>query len=195
MNKLVQFLNSPLGLVIAGAIISGLLVQYIAARWQHKNWLFQQGFTAEQAQFGKELDQKYKMLEEINGAVGEILTHSQNVVVGHMKEVPVKQLNEEMRSYNEAVMKWEANFRIYMIRLKTFFTDKDLPGMWGAIKKERDNLDVAIYLLTAQGQGSPDECLSLINKISDMTVVLSQRMFAEIGQMKQRSFKSPDAAG
>ena len=65
----------------------------------------------------------------------------------------------------------------------------------GSIKKERDSLDVAIYLLTAQGQGSPDECLALINKISDMTVVLSQRMFAEIGQMKQRSFKSPDAAG
>ncbi|MDX1252697.1 MAG: hypothetical protein IDH49_10695 [Gammaproteobacteria bacterium] len=189
MNNLVQFLNSPLGLVIVGAMISGLLVQYIAARWQHKNWLFQQRFTAEQAQFGKELDQKYKMLEEVNGAVGEILTHSQNVVVGYMKKVPAKQRNEEVLSYNEAVMKWEANFRIYMIRLKTFFAGKAIPEEWDAIKKERDNLDVAIYLLTARDEGSADECLATINKIYDMTVILSQRMFAEIGQMKQRSFK------
>jgi hypothetical protein len=61
--------------------------------------------------------------------------------------------------------------------------------MWDAIKKERDSLDVALYLLTAQRQGTPDECLGMINKISDMAVNLSQRMPAEINQMKQRGFK------
>ncbi|TSA08462.1 MAG: hypothetical protein D4R73_08435 [Deltaproteobacteria bacterium] len=189
MKKLVDFLNSPFGLLIAGAIISGLLVQYIASKWQQKNWLFQQRFTAESAKFDKELEQKYKILEEINGSVAEILTHSQDVVVGHLKQVPTRQRDEEIRSYNEAVMKWETNFRIYTIRLKTFFTNKELPVMWDAIKKERDSLDVALYLLTAQRQGTPDECLGMINKISDMAVNLSQRMLAEINQMKQRGFK------
>jgi len=186
MKKLAEFLNSPFGLLIAGAIISGLLVQYIASKWQQKNWLFQQRFTAESAKFDKELEQKYKILEEINGSVAEILTHSQDVTVGYMKQVPAKQREEEILNYNEAQMKWEKNFRIHTIRIKTFFTDKKLQTMWDDIKKERDSLDVALYLLTARGQGTPEECLDMINKISDMTVNLSQRMLAEVNQMKQR---------
>ncbi len=91
MKKLLEFLNSPFGLLIAGAIISGLLVQHITSKWQQKSRLFQQRFTAESAKFDKELEQKYKILEEINGSVAEILTHSQDVVVGHLKQVPTRQ--------------------------------------------------------------------------------------------------------
>ncbi len=185
MEQLMMFLNSPFGLLVAGAIISGLFVQYITSKWQQRNWIFQQSFTAERAKFEKELEQRYQVLESINQAVSEILTHSQLVVVGHMKEVPSQQKNEQMRKYNEAVIEWETKFSIWGIRLKTFFTDKELPAAWDAIKKERDNLDVALYLLTAQNKGTPEDNLKLIEHISNLTIDLSQRMHKEINNMKQ----------
>lgn len=186
MEQLMLILNSPFGLLVAGAIISGLFVQYITSKWQQRNWIFQQSFTTERAKFEKELEQKYRALESINQAVSVILTHSQLVIVGHMKRVQSQQKNEQMRKYNEAVIEWETEFSIWGIRLNTFFTDKELPAVWNAIKKERDNLDIAIYLLTAQNEGTPEDNLKLIERISNMTIDLSRRMLEEINNMKQR---------
>ena len=185
MQLLVKFLNSPFGLLIAGAVISGLLVQYITSKWQQRNWVFQQVFTAERIKFDKELEQRYRALEGVNEAVSVILTHSQLVVVGHMKGVQSQQKNEQMQKYNEAFIQWETEFSIWGIRLETFFAAKELPKLWGAIKNERDNLDLALYMLTARKQGTPEDILKLIKQISDMTVDLSQRMFEEINNMKQ----------
>ena len=185
MQQLVKFLNSPFGLLIAGAVISGLLVQYITSKWQQRNWVFQQVFTAERTKFDKELEQRYRALEGVNEAVSVILTHSQLVVVGHMKGVQSQQKNEQMQKYNEAVIQWETEFSIWGIRLETFFADKELPKLWSAIKKERDNLDLALYMLTARKQGTPEDILKLIKQISAMTIDLSQRMLEEINNMKQ----------
>ena len=185
MQPLVKFLNSPFGLLIAGALISGLLVQYITSKWQQRSWVFQQEFTAERTKFDKELDQRYRALEGVNEAVSVIMTHSQLVVVGHMKGVQSQQRNEQMQKYNEAVVQWETEFRIWGIRIETFYVDKELPKLWNAIKKERDNLDLALYMLTARRQGTPEETLKLIKQISDMTIDLSQRMLEEINNMKQ----------
>ena len=185
MQQLVKFLNSPFGLLIAGALISGLLVQYITSKWQQRNWVFQQKFTAERTKFDKELEQRYRALEGVNEAVSVILTHSQLVVVGHMKGVQSQQKNEQMQKYNEAVIQWETEFSIWGIRLETFFADKELPKLWSAIKKKRDNLDLALYMLTARKQGTPEENLKLIKQISGMTIDLSQRMLKKINNMKQ----------
>jgi len=185
MQLLVKFLNSPFGLLIAGAVISGLLVQYITSKWQQRNWVFQQVFTAERIKFDKELEQRYRALEGVNEAVSVILTHSQLVVVGHMKGVQSQQKNEQMQKYNEAFIQWETEFSIWGIRLETFFAAKELPKLWGAIKNERDNLDLALYMLTARKQGTPEDILKLIKQISDMTVDLSQRILEEINNMKQ----------
>jgi hypothetical protein len=78
MQRLLSVLNSPIGLLVAGAVISGLLVNFIASRWQQNDWLFQQRFTAARVQFEKQLEQRYKLLEDINFSVADILTHSQS---------------------------------------------------------------------------------------------------------------------
>jgi hypothetical protein len=188
MEQFIEILNSPIGLLVTGAIISGLFVQYITSKWQQRNWLFQQRFTTQRTKFEKELLQKYKVLEDINGAVATILTYCQMIVVGYMKRVSSQQRKEEIINYNEAVMKWETEFRIYMIRLKTIFEDKEIPELWNTIKKERDYLDVALYTLTSQNQGLPEDSLLLIEDISNITVDLSQHMLTEINKMKNRPF-------
>ncbi len=93
-----------------------------------------------------------------------------------MKRVQSQQRNEQVSKYNEAVTKWEKDFNTWGIRLKTFFTDKEIPTVWDAIKEERDNLDLALYMLTTQNQGTIEDSLKLIKKISNMTIELSQRM-------------------
>jgi hypothetical protein len=192
MEQIVKVLNSPFGLLVAGAVISGLLVQYVTSKWQERSWLFQQRFTSERAKFEKELEQKYKVLEEINAAVAAVLTHSQWVVVGNMKGVPQPQQDELIRNYNEAVMKWEMDFRIYVIRLKTFYSSRELPALWEAIKKQRDDLDVSIYMVISGNRGAPEDPLKLIEQISNLATNLSQHMLAEINQMKGSSL-SPGA--
>jgi hypothetical protein len=183
MEQIMKVLNSPFGLLVAGAIISGLFVEYVTSKWHERSWLFQQRFTSERAKFEKELEQKYKVLEEINAAVAAILTHSQLAVAGKKKNVPQEQQKELIRNYNEAGTKWEIDFRIYLIRLKTFYSNREPTALWEEIKKQRDDLDISIYKVTSENQ-PPKHSLELIEQISNVTANLSQHMFAEINQMK-----------
>ena len=183
-KQLIVLLNSKFGLLVSGALISGVLVQCLGSKLQQDNWKLQQKFTAERARFEKELDQKYKILEDINAAVAGVLTHSQFVVVGQTKNVPREQANQLMNNYNEAVLKWDREFRLYAIRLKTLFGNQEV-AKWEAIKKERDDLDVTVYRMTER-KSAPDNALKLIETISDRAVELSQRMISEINDMKQR---------
>jgi len=187
MQRLLALLNSPIGLLVAGAIISGLFVQYITSRWQQNSWIFQQQYTAERVRFEKQLEQRYKTLDEINIELATVLTHSRWVVVGKMKNVGRSQSDEIVRAYNEAVMKWDTNYGLYLIRLRTQFTDKEMPILWEKIKRERDTLDMAIYEVTVGSGASGERCLKLIDDISNLTTDLSQRMLSEINASQPRS--------
>jgi hypothetical protein len=185
MEQLMKIVNSPFVLLVTGAIVSGLFVQYITSRWQQRHWIFQQSFTAARAKFDKELDQRYRALEGVNQAVSAILTYSQLVIVGYVKRVHSKQWEEQKRAYNKAVIEWERAFSTWGIRLRTFFTDTELPAVWSTIKDERDHLDRRIYCLTERDEGTPEDNLKLVEQISNLTVDLSQRMLKEINGMKQ----------
>src|SRR5262249_1533296 len=147
MNALLQFLNSNFGVLISGAVISGIIVQYITSSWQRRSWIFQQRYMAEKATFDKELDQKYKLLEDINTAVAAVLAQSRFALAAYVKSVPPEQLNQQISSYNDAVLKWESDFGLYSIRLKTLFHNEEILKRWESIKARRDDLDVAIYEL------------------------------------------------
>ncbi len=188
MEQIMGILNSPFVLLISGAAISGLLVQWIAARWQHRNWVSQQKFTAQMATFEKEVSQKHQVLEDINQAVAVILSHCQRIAVGHEKGVSSQQKSDQIKSYNEAVMHWEIDFWIFVIRLKAMFEDAEVEVLWNRIKKDRDDLDVKLYLLASKHQGSSKDCYLQVEKISNLTVELSKRMLAEIDRMKERPF-------
>jgi hypothetical protein len=183
MQRLLAVLNSPIGLLLVGAVISGLLVNFIASRWQQNDWLFQQRFTAARAQFEKQLEQKYKLLEDVNLSVADILTHSQLVVVGHQKQLANAQLSALILSYNDAVLKWDSTNRLFAIRLKTIFADPELEASWEKIRMERDQLDVAIYRLTAGG-ATENECMKLIESISSTSALLSSRMLTDINALQ-----------
>jgi len=187
MNALHLFLNSNFGLLISGAVISGLVVQYITSRWQRRSWIFQQRYMAEKATFDKELDQKYKLLEDINTAVATVLSYSRFALAAYVKSVSQEQLNQQILSYNDAVLKWESDFGLYSIRLRTLFHNEETLKQWESIKARRDDLDVAIYELTSGSQKSTEGVFALLETIPDLTVGLSRQMIAEIQAMKSRS--------
>jgi len=187
MNALLEFLNSNFGLLISGAVVSGLIVQYIVSRWQQRSWIFQQQYTAEKAMFEKELDQKYKLLEDINTAVSAVLAHSRFALAAYVKSVPDEQLEPLILNYNAAALKWDSDFGLYSIRLRTLFHNEETLKQWELIKARRDDLDVAIYELSSGSQTSTDGAFVLLEKIPDLTVELSRNMIAEIQAMKSRS--------
>ena len=187
MKELLEFLNSNFGVLVSGAVISGLFVQYITSRWQHRSWILQQQYTAENAVFEKELDQKYKLLEDINAAVAAVLAHSRFVVAAYVKAVSAEQLNQQVSNYNDAVLKWESDFGLYSIRLKTLFHNEGTLKEWQSIKARRDELDVAIYEVTDGSHESTEGALALLEKMSDSTVALSRHMITEIQAMKRRA--------
>ena len=190
MQSLLEFLNSNFGLLISGAVISGLIVQYITSRWQRRSWIFQQRYTAEKATFDKELDQKYKLLEDTNTAVATVLAHSRFALAAYVKRVSAEQLSQQITNYNDAVLKWESDFGLYSIRLRTLFHNEETLKEWEAIKARRDQLDVAIYELTTGSQESSDGAFALLEKTADQTIELSRRMIAEIQEMKNRSWEN-----
>jgi hypothetical protein len=187
MNAFLDFLNSDFGVLISGAVISGLFVQYITSRWQQRSWIFQQQYTAGKTMFEKELDQKYRLLEDINTAVAAVLAHSRVVLAAYVKSVSGEQLNQQITSYNDAVLKWEADFWLYSIRLRTLFHYEATLKEWESIKARRDELDVAIYEVTGGSHESTEGAFALLEKLSDSTVVLSRHMIAEIQAMKSRT--------
>lgn len=186
MKALFEFLNSDFGVVVSGAVISGLIVQYIVLRWQDRSWVFQQKYAAEKATFDKELDQKYKLLEDINTAVAAVLAHSRFAIAAYLKSVPAEQLKQQISNYNDAVLKWDSNFRLYSIRLQTLFHSEETLKQLESIKARCDDLDVAIYELTSGSEKSPEGAFALLEKICDLTVGLSRHMIAEIQTMKSR---------
>ena len=183
MEPILKILNSPFGLLVAGAIVSGIFVQYTASRWQHANWLQQQDFTARKAAFERSLEKKYQVLEKANDALAAILTHSQFVVAGYAKRVPAAQLNQLVAAYNTAVMTWETEFRTHQLRIKAAYSSKKPAEIWDLIKRDRDNLDLAIYELGRTDEASFNESLNLISGISDTAAELSQAMMLEINSM------------
>jgi hypothetical protein len=187
MNTLLEFLNSDFGLLVSGAAITGLIVQYITSRWQQRSWIFQQQYTAEKATFEKELDQKFRLLEDINSAVAAILAHSGFAINAYVKAVPKKQLEQLISSYNDAVLKWESDFGLYSIRLRTLFHNEETLKQWELIKTRRNELDVLIYELSSDLQKSVEGAFALMETISDLTVELSRHMIDEIQIMKSRS--------
>jgi hypothetical protein len=185
MDEIARFVNSPLGLLLAGSLVSGLIVQFIVSRWQRQNWVFQQQFTDRKARTDKRLEAQYALLEAINRAVAKILTQSQNVAVGYIKGIPPKQLAGVIETYNTAEDEWEMNARGFRLQLQVYFRTDGLIKQWDAIKQQRDELDVAIYQLST-GEKTPEECLPQISALSEAVEKLSRMMYEEINRQEEQ---------
>jgi hypothetical protein len=175
LRDMVRFLNSPFGLLLAGSLISGLIVQYIVSHWQQQNWIFQQQFTNRTAQMNKQLDAKYQLLDDINRAASKVFTYAYNVAMGYGQHVPKQQLAVRLDAYNAAVTEWNVDVLRLRLRLQVHFGSDPLLKQFDVIVKHLTELDLAISTHNAVDG-------SRIKPTADATEALCMMMYEAIGR-------------
>ncbi len=170
LDDVTNFLNSPIGLLLVGSLVSGVIVQFIVM------W-----YTDRQTRLHKQVEAQFELLDAINRAVAKILSRSQELAACYQKRVGREQLASETEAYNDAEFEWEVDARGFWLQLRVYFNTELIVRKWDTIKKERDALDVTIYELST-GQATPDQCLQKIERISSDAAELCQMMYARIGK-------------
>jgi hypothetical protein len=121
------------------------------------------------------------VLEDISGAVADILTRSQIVVAGHAKKVPAVQMDQLTQDYNDSEVKWMSMNNLHAMRLEYLFGDRKLATEWKAIRAGQEQLDAAIYSMScSEDAAQQQQCMELIAGISSDSAALCRRMLTEI---------------
>jgi hypothetical protein len=104
----------PLGLLVAGAAVTGLLVPYITRGWQRHQ---------------KRLELKVDLLRELSEAVTRLITHAQWRDMGAKPELsPADRAEFEWR-YGE----WEVGTQVLQAQLEAYFPDSpDIARHWSS---------------------------------------------------------------
>jgi hypothetical protein len=104
----------PLGLLVAGAAVTGLLVPYITRGWQRHQ---------------KRLELKVDLLRELSEAVTRLITHAQWRDMGAKPELsPADRAEFEWR-YGE----WEVGTQVLQAQLEAYFPDSpDIARYWSS---------------------------------------------------------------
>ena len=69
------------------------------------------------------------------------MAHSRFVIAAHVKGVPDEQRNELTLNYNQAVLKWDSDFGLHSIRLRTLFDNGETIKRLAGVYKLRVALD------------------------------------------------------
>jgi hypothetical protein len=94
----------PLGLLVAGAAVTGLLVPYITRGWQRHQ---------------KRLELKVELLRNLSEAVTRVITHAQWRDMGAKPELSPADREEFEWRYGE----WEVNTQVLQAQLEAYFPD------------------------------------------------------------------------
>jgi hypothetical protein len=197
MEDIMNFLNSPFGLLLTGALVSGLFVQFIVINWQNKrqeqNWVQQQRFTNSKIKMDKRLDEQYKLLEEINNAAFEMMARSEGYLEIYSKikkrlselssatdayNMLNEQLSNETLDYNKVNDIWQIKVRTIPIKLRLYF-NIDLSEQWSSIKEQFDDLDRAI-----SRRENRDICNEKIKGMYQAMEKLFQKMYTEMNNLE-----------
>ena len=136
MTKLVTFLNSSLGLLLAGSCIGAIGL----FTWQRQDWIAKRKYLRAQVL----LDRRIDIIEKVNADVGRLLASATAPVMCIRKSAPKAQTNEAIKQYNDQQVEWfeacssyETQFMIYFSpSLSETFTAK----VFGAYK----NVDITL---------------------------------------------------
>jgi hypothetical protein len=197
MENLIVFLNSPFGLLLTGAFVSGLFVQFIVINWQNKrqeqNWVQQQRFTNSKIKMDRRLDEQYKLLEEINNAAFEMLARSEGYLEIYYKinkrlselsnatdayKVLNEQLSNETLDYNKVNDQWQIKVRTIPIKLRLYF-NTDLSEQWSSIKEQFDDIDRAISC-----RENREICNEKIKGMYQAVEKLFQKIYTEMNNLE-----------
>jgi hypothetical protein len=64
-------------------------------------------------------------LQKQHADVATVLLYSRFALAAYAKSVPAEQLSQQISNYNDAILKWEADFGLYSIRLRSLFNNEE----------------------------------------------------------------------
>jgi len=109
-----QSLQHPFILLIAGAVISGLLIPFLTRRWQDHQ---------------KELEIKIDLVNRINEAVSSVAASVQfSEMVEHLNKDDRKQ--DAQKLLDQAFLSWEKSSAIIGAELRAYFPKKQFEKKW-----------------------------------------------------------------
>lgn len=102
-----DFLAHPLFLLLAGAVLTGLLIPTVTRRWQDRQ---------------KALELKTELVGEISESITEMVMAVQFVHLG------AASMNQE--KFDEAYREWEARSAVIGTKLQAYFPKTEIPDDW-----------------------------------------------------------------
>lgn len=143
-----KFAQHPALLLLLGFILTSGFGTWLAYYWQSKEWSRQQAQIAQQSQ----LEQKYKIIEEVIKAVSETKAAAEDVLIIFDSPTSNKKLSKELperRNYwqNQGSRNWRISAPVLPTKLKFNFNNPEAQSVFDQISLKRRFLGNAINLL------------------------------------------------
>jgi hypothetical protein len=106
------FLAHPLFLLLAGAVLTGLLIPALTRRWQDRQ---------------KALELKTELIGEISESITEMVMAVQFVHLGAT--------SMDQQRFDEAYREWEARSAVIGTKLQAYFPKTAIPNEWNALSE------------------------------------------------------------
>jgi hypothetical protein len=107
-----DFLAHPLFLLLAGAVLTGLLIPALTRRWQNRQ---------------KALELKTELIGEISESITEMVMAVQFVHLGAT--------SMDQQRFDEAYREWEARSAVIGTKLQAYFPKTAIPAEWNRLSE------------------------------------------------------------
>jgi hypothetical protein len=145
MTGLLAFLNSPLGLLLVGAIVGAIGL----FTWQRRDWLAKQKYLRAQVM----LDRRINIIEELNADVGRLIAAATAPIVDIKKGASTNQRNQAILNYNDQQAEWFEAYSSYETMLIFYFSASLSEAFNSKVFKAYENVDITL----SEYQRNPDE--------------------------------------
>jgi hypothetical protein len=156
-------LDHPLLLLLVGALVSGLLLPWLARRWQNHQ---------------KELELKTQLTTEITETVTAFAMVLQFVELGASSQTQA--------DFDDAYREWETNSAVIASKLSVYFGGTSLPDEWRRFSSFANDF----YALAGTGEAKQTNTTSLL-KLIDASRALPDADREELKRMSARGVEKP----
>jgi hypothetical protein len=148
-----DWLAHPLVLLVAGAVISSVVVPRLTSRWQNHQ---------------KALELKTDLVSEIAKAVTSLVIAVQAAEVGSK--------SQSQEEFDKAYRAWETDWAVIASKLRAYFPKADLVRQWNDVAR----LTSTFYMLTGMGNRKAELLQDLLNEARSQRPALDSDAAAEL---------------
>lgn len=175
--------------VLLTFILTGVIGNAIARRWQNRQWVNQQRVLG----FEKEFVALKELVDEIGRLLGARIYHSQRLTLS-LRSTDAEAIARRVKDYEEAVKQWNEKLGSFYVRLPYLAetglgleVERSIQDRLVVISKRLDRL------LEQRKSGIPpkndvDALMIDLNSIQGRAIALNKKLFSTIGSRRDRIY-------